>query len=146
MALIHSHLIEVKRIKGKGRGVFARRAIREGELIERVPVLVLPLEEIRDAEGWTGLAGYCFLWGEGTVALALGYGSLYNHSFRPNARYDDEPQRAKLYSAIRDIKAGEEITINYNGEPTDLSPVGFEVIEEGERTHPQMTQMKTDKE
>jgi SET domain-containing protein len=129
MALIHSDLIEVKRVKGKGRGVFARRPIREGELIERVPVLVLPLDEIKNGDEWTGLAGYCFLWGEGTVALALGYGSLYNHSFDPNARYDDESPRAKSYSAIRDIAAGEEITINYNGEPTDRSPVGFDVIE-----------------
>ena len=129
MAQIHSDMIEVKRVKGKGRGVFARRAIQEGEVIERVPVLVLRLDEIKNGDEWTGLAGYCFLWGEGTVALALGYGSLYNHSFRPNARYDDEAQRTKLYSSIRDIEAGEEITINYNGEPTDRTPVGFEVVE-----------------
>lgn len=129
MALTHSDLIAVKRVKGKGRGVVARRAIRAGEVIERVPVLVLRLDEIRDGDGWTGLAGFCFLWGEGTVALALGYGSLYNHSFDPNSRYDDEGQRVKVYTAIRDIGAGEEITINYNGEPTDRSPVGFEVVE-----------------
>ncbi|MCA1684382.1 MAG: SET domain-containing protein [Planctomycetia bacterium] len=129
MPLTHSDLIEVKRVKGKGRGVFARRAIRAGQLIERVPVLVLSLDEVKNGEGWTGLAGYCFLWGEGTVALALGYGSLYNHSFRPNARYDDASPRVKTYSAIRDIEPGEEITINYNGEPTDRSPVGFEVVD-----------------
>ena len=39
-----SAAIEVKRIKGKGRGVFARRRIRRGEVIERVPVIVLPSE------------------------------------------------------------------------------------------------------
>jgi SET domain-containing protein len=129
MGLTHSGLVEVRRIKGKGRGVFARRAIREGEVIERVPVLVLKREEIRDSDGWTGLAEYCFLWGEKTVALALGYGSLYNHSFEPNARYDDLGGQVKLYTAIRAIEAGDEITINYNGEPDDRSPVGFEVIE-----------------
>ncbi len=129
MPLTHSGLIEIKRIKGKGRGVFARRAIREGEVIERVPVLVLQLDEIQNSEGWTGLAGYCFLWGEKTVALALGYGSLYNHSFEPNARYDDLGSQVKVYTAIRAIEAGQEITINYNGEPTDRSSVGFEVIE-----------------
>ena len=92
-------------------------------------MLVLRLDEIKNGDGWTGLAGFCFLWGEGTVALALGYGSLYNHSFAPNARYDDEGRQVKVYSAIRDIAAGEEITINYNGEPTDRSPVGFDVVE-----------------
>src|SRR3954452_16625943 len=124
----HSDAIEVKRVRGKGRGVFARRFIRRGEVIERVPVLVLATEEVKNCEGWTGLAGYCFLWGKGTLALALGYGSLYNHSYRPNARYDDEGGKAKVFTAIRDIAAGEEITVNYNGEPDDETPVGFRIM------------------
>jgi SET domain-containing protein len=129
MALRHSEKVEVKRVKGKGRGVFARRPIREGEVIERVPVLVLPAEEVEGPDGWFGLASYCFVWGRGTLALALGYGSLYNHSYRPNARYQDEGRQVKVFTALRDIAAGEEITVNYNGDPDDPSPVGFDVIE-----------------
>ena len=129
MVLTQSESIEVRRINGKGRGVFARRPIRGGEVIERVPVLVLPVTEVKDGSGWDGLAGYCFDWGDGKLALALGYGSLYNHSYRPNARYDDVGRRTKLFTALRDIKSGEEITVNYNGDPEDGSPVGFEVIE-----------------
>ena len=129
MALTHSDVIVVKRVKGKGRGVFARRPIREGEEIERVPVLVLPIDEVKRVKEWTGLASYCFLWGNGTVALALGYGSLYNHSYRPNARYQDVAEKTKVYLAVRDIAEGEEITINYNGDPFDLEPVGFDVVE-----------------
>src|SRR3954451_16021115 len=105
MALRHSDAIEVKQIKGRGGGVFARRLIRQGEVIERVPVLVLATETLKNCEGWTDLAGYCFLWGNGTVALALGYGSLYNHSYQPNARYDDESGQTKVFTAIRDIAA-----------------------------------------
>jgi hypothetical protein len=37
--------------------------------------------------------------------------------------------RTKLFTAIRDIAASEEITVNYNGEPGDETPVGFEVVE-----------------
>jgi hypothetical protein len=103
--------------------------IQKGEVIERAPVLVLPVGEIDEEADWTGLWGYCFMWGEGTVALALGYGSLYNHSYQPNARYDDVGRQTKVFSALRDIAAGEEITVNYNGDPTDSSPVGFRVIE-----------------
>jgi SET domain-containing protein len=62
------------------------------------------------------------------VAVALGYGSLYNHSYTPNARYDDESPQIKIFTAIREIAAGEEITINYNGEPSDESPVWFKVV------------------
>ena len=38
-------------------------------------------------------------------------------------------QRTKLFTALRAIEPGEEITVNYNGDPEDGSPVGFEVIE-----------------
>jgi SET domain-containing protein len=126
MPLTHTDVIEVKKVKGKGRGVFARRTIRAGEEIERVPVLVLPWTE---NEWESGLASYFFAWGQGTVALALGYGSLYNHSYQPNARYDDLSPRVKVFTALRDIFAGEEITVNYNGDPGDRAPVGFDVVE-----------------
>lgn len=124
MTLLHSELVEVKRVRGKGRGVFAKSFISEGTVIERVPVLVLPTEDVET----TPLADYVFEWGRDTVALALGYGSLYNHSYEPNARYDDVGQRTKEFSALRDIYPGEEITVNYNGEPEDVSPVDFEVV------------------
>ena len=129
MALRHSDAIEVKLVKGKGRGVFARRVIQKGELIERVPVLVLPIAEIQNADDWTHLASYCFNWGKGTVALALGYGSMYNHSFRPNAKYEDVGRQTKEFIALRQIDLGEEITINYNADPQDKTPVGFTVVE-----------------
>jgi hypothetical protein len=102
--------------------------IGEGEVIERVPVLALPVGEIRCDSGPTGMAEYCFDWGRGTVALALGYGSLYNHSYQPNARYDDESGQTKVFTAIRDIAVGEEITVNYNAETCDETPVGFKVM------------------
>jgi SET domain-containing protein len=41
----------------------------------------------------------------------------------------DLPDRTKLFTAIRNIAAGEEITVNYNGEPGDRTPVGFDVVE-----------------
>jgi SET domain-containing protein len=127
MPLTPSDAIEVKQVRGKGRGVFARRPIEAGEVIETCPVLVLPAGSVEDFSA--GVGAYVFEWGRGKLALALGYGSLYNHSYRPNARYEDLGDRTKLFTAIRDIAAGEEITVNYNGEPEDQAPVGFEVVE-----------------
>lgn len=128
MALRHSATVEVKQTEGKGRGVFARRWIRRGEVIERVPVLVLTSDEVKEPDKWTGLASYCFEWSEGTLVIALGYGSLYNHSYQPNARYDDHGGQTMVFTAIEDIAAGDEITVNYNAEPLDQSPVGFKVV------------------
>jgi SET domain-containing protein len=129
MALTQSSAIEVKSIRGKGRGVFARRPIAEGEIIERVPVIVLPAGQVGEEPERHPLADYVFEWGPRTVALALGYGSLYNHSYEPNARYEDIGGRTKIFIALRDIPAGEEITVNYNGQPEDRTPVWFDVIE-----------------
>ncbi|MEZ6063230.1 MAG: SET domain-containing protein [Planctomycetaceae bacterium] len=130
MPIQPSVLIEVKRTRNKGRGVFAREFIAAGTVIERVPVLVIPEEEVYEAPGNPLLLDYVFEWGKGTVGLAaLGFGSLYNHSYQPNARYDDEGRQTKVFTALRDISSGEEITINYNGHEDDASPVHFRVCE-----------------
>ena len=83
-----SPLIEVKYTARKGRGVFATAFIAAGTEFERVPVLVMPADEAMEGAAGEVLQHYVFEWGRGTVALALGFGSLYNHSYSPNARYD----------------------------------------------------------
>jgi uncharacterized protein len=128
MAIRQADAVEVRRVRGKGRGVFARRAIPRGEVFETSPVLVLPDESVEDFA--SGLGSYVFEWGKGKLALALGYGSLYNHSYRPNARYDDVGPQAKAFRALRDIAPGEEITVNYNGEPGRRKKVWFDVVED----------------
>jgi SET domain-containing protein len=131
MVFRQSDAVEVKRIKGKGRGVFARRAIARGEVIERVPLLVMTSEEYAQGLAHTPLKDYCFAWGTDEVVLALGYGSLYNHSYKPNARYEDIAKTAKSFVALRAIAKGEEITVNYNGKPRSRAKVWFDVVEAG---------------
>ena len=123
MALAQSDYVEVKKSAGKGRGVFAKKQIPEGTILERAPVLVVKWKPIEKSE----LANYIYEWGKGTVAVALGYGSLYNHSYTPNARYEDLNGQIKQYIALRDIEAGEEVTINYNADPENKTDVGFAV-------------------
>jgi hypothetical protein len=55
---------------------------------------------------------------ERTLALSLGFGSLYNHARDPNAAYFlDRANRTMTYYALEDIPPGREICINYSGEP-----------------------------
>ena len=122
-------LISVKNSPGKGRGVFAQRNFKKGEVIESCPVIVLPAEEIDTLE-LTQLYNYYFAWGPESkdAAIALGYGSLYNHSYTPNARYyKDFDNNLLKYVCIRDIQKNEEITINYNCDPEDKTPVWFDL-------------------
>jgi uncharacterized protein len=123
----HSDLVCIKRVKGKGRGVFARKYIAAGSVIEKVPVIPVPYKAFVGGEPNPYRRKFFFMWGKDTAAIVLGYGSLYNHSFMPNARYEHGPQ-VMTFRALRDILAGEEITINYNYFPEDRTPVGFEVV------------------
>ena len=113
----------VKRVRGKGRGVFAMNPIAKRSLIECAPILVLKND---DCGGL--IDRYTFDWNDGTCALALGFGSLYNHSYTPNARYwMYERRRVIEFVAIRDIEEGEEITINYGGDPSARWKYDFDV-------------------
>ena len=109
------------------RGMFTYQAIEAGNAIEVCPVVVFSKKE-RGVIHNTILHGYYFTWGEDdqSGAIALGYGSMYNHSFQPNARFlvDFEMETISIRS-IKDIAAGEEITINYNGDPEDQTPLWF---------------------
>src|SRR5262249_22778378 len=95
-------------------------------LIERCPVIILNPAE-RDRIGSTILEMYCFCWGtDSEMAIALGYGSIYNHSYEPNAEFNRAVGEGAIdFVALRDIDRGEEITINYNGLPEDQSPIWF---------------------
>jgi uncharacterized protein len=109
---------------GKGRGVVAERDITAGELVERAPVLIVP-EADRAGIDRTSLGNHIFMWEHDTVAedlytqkgraaVVLGVASLLNHSGDPNCdfvRYIDA--LALDLVAIRDIKAGDELTIDY---------------------------------
>jgi len=115
----------------RDRGVFANRAYKKGQLIEDVPVIVIPQDEWEILEQ-TVLYHYAFSFGPDWKhsALALGYGSLYNHSYDPNAEYESLWKTRRMrFLARRDIRRGEEITINYNGDPDDDTPLWFRVRE-----------------
>ena len=100
---------------GAGRGVFASEAIAAGATIEICPMLVATNTERSEALA-LGAEGYVFGWGDGGTALALGYGSLYNHSYEPNATtLEDAEDEVLVITAVRDIAPGEEIFINYMG-------------------------------
>ena len=111
-----------------GMGVFAAQEIEAGAVIEICPVILFPKAELA-AVRQTVLDDYYFDWGDDGewFAFALGNGSLYNHSYEPNADYgmDFENKTIDIY-CLHDIAAGEEIFINYNGSPEDRTAVWFE--------------------
>lgn len=126
--LVFADKTRVVHVPGKGRGVVAAQKIHKGELIERAHVVVLRATDVKgDLENYVYDWPYLSEW----VAIALGMGSLYNHSYAPNAHYSKHlDERMIEYHALRDIDEGEEILVNYNGAPDDMTPLWFNVVDE----------------
>ena len=105
--------------------MFATAKFEEDDVIEACPILVVPPAEARKVAATT-FGDYVYEWHDG-YALALGFGSLYNHSRSSNARYEMDYETEEItIIAVKRIRVGEEITINYNGDHTDPTPVWFE--------------------
>ena len=111
------------------RGVFSKTAFKPGQLIEKAPVLLMNAEEKNLLQN-SSLHHYYFLLNNkaNPIAIGFGYTSLYNHAANANAVYNINPVNLSIsISACKKIAAGEEITINYNGRPNDISTVHFSV-------------------
>ena len=117
----------------KGRGVFAGRAFATGEVVETSPVseIVAPWERLPRA-----VQLLVYDWGyllrdpnEDRRGIALGVGSLFNHSDTPNVAFAaDGEKQALVFTAVRDIAPGEELTIDYNADMPPGSPNWFDLV------------------
>lgn len=125
--------IYISTSKISGLGVFAKEDIPAGEVIEESPVLVIPEEQLSDLAK-TRLIDYAFFaWGDdkNSAAVVLGYGSLFNHSYEPNAQYIIAAEENIIrFKAVKDLKKDEEIVVNYNGKIQDKTKLWFEAREE----------------
>ncbi len=129
--MIHPKLY-IAEIPGKGRGMFTKSAIAKDTLLEEAPVIILSAAERKHIDK-TILHNYIFEWtpdGKEMYCLALGYLSLLNHSYSANCEYNMDYERNVItVTTIRRIKAGEELTINYNGECNNTTEVWFKTSE-----------------
>lgn len=113
----------------KGRGVFTKKKIKSGTMVEDSPVIVMDMNDFQKLDK-TLLQDYIFEWGEKEMqcALALGYLSLYNHSYKSNCEYFMKYKQQSMYiKTVKEVAAGEELTINYHGDWNNKKMVWFEV-------------------
>lgn len=107
--------------KVEGRGVFATDNIKEGELVERCPMVVMAhrMNYHKDPTIWSYMftstcpCEECKRHG-GHFLMVLGYGQIYNHQDNNNAqiKFFLKEQYADI-TALRDIKKGDEIFVSY---------------------------------
>ncbi len=112
----------------KGRGVFTHKKIPPHTIIEIAPVIVMNAEE-RKLLDQTLLHDYIFEWGADRMqcCMALGWVPVYNHSAKSNCEYEmNFEDRTISIKTIQEIREGEEILINYNGDWNNKKDVWFE--------------------
>lgn len=116
-----------------GRGVFTSESIPAGTVVEIAPVIVMGPEE-RKLLDRTALHDYIFEWGADRTqcCMAMGYVPVYNHTCPSNCEYEMDYEDGTItVTAMRDIEAGEELFINYNGDFDDPSAVWFDDLGSG---------------
>ena len=116
----------------RGRGVYTKKRIPQYTIIEVAPVIVLSAADRKIVED-TKLNNYIFEWGDDLTqaVLGMGYVSMYNHSNPSNCDYQmDYLSELMTIRSVREIHAGEELTINYSGAWDAAEPVWFEDLSE----------------
>jgi hypothetical protein len=107
----NSHLY-IKNIKNKGLGVFSKKDIKEGEVVEYCHSILIetPRPWMRDQ----GITKYCY-WSGDIGIMPLGFGPIYNSAEREymkNTHYFLFPEDSLVvFVAQKDIAAGEEVTV-----------------------------------
>ena len=110
-----------------GRGVFAVRDFKAGEVVELCDVLIISKKDIKWIDK-TELYDHYYAWSEGRAVLALGLGSMYNHSYNPNCKYRVKLNLNKIeFKSLQAINNGQELLINYNRDPKCQDKVWFDV-------------------
>jgi SET domain-containing protein len=112
----------------RGRGVFSSVHFEIEDVIEICPVIICPPSDY-DKIHHSSLHDYYFLWGEkyDHLAFALGFGSLYNHSKKPNAAVTMDLERKTIdFICIKPIQPGDEIFFDYHDHDLIKEDLWFE--------------------
>jgi len=115
LELVCSAMLSIQDIPGKGRGVCTDAPIAKDAIVEVCPAIILSHEDVLAVRD-TVIYEYTFDYDDhgGRECLPCGFGMLYNHSATPNIEWDTDLERqAIVFTALRDIKVGEELCHNY---------------------------------
>jgi SET domain-containing protein len=119
--MMNNRIIEVRLVPDKGYGCFARCDIDKDFLVEKATTLLIP-KAIFVSSASEILSNYVFAFDENNVVLALGMGSLFNHSGHPNVSFECANDQCVYFVSLRPIKTGEELTIDYGRDYIENTP------------------------
>ena len=97
-------------IPNGGRGVFAEKDFKKGEVIEVCPLLTDYKKNFEKSK----IKDYTFKskFKPDQEVIVFGMCSMYNHSDNFNVQHNQDPENM-IFTSARDIKKGEELYVNY---------------------------------
>jgi len=103
-------------IPNSGRGVFANKDFKKGEIIEVCPLITDYKKNFSNSK----IADYTFKskFKSDQEVIVFGMCSMYNHSNKFNVHHTQDPENM-IYTASRDIKNGEELYVSYGDDYWD---------------------------
>lgn len=103
-------IVKKSSIPNSGRGVFANKDFKKGEIVEVCPLISDKNENIKNSvvKDYTFKNKF-----KDEEVLVFGLCSMYNHSDNYNIEHDQDGKGNMIYTAGRDIKKGEELYVNY---------------------------------
>ena len=108
----YSDKISIKKslIPNSGRGVFANKDFKQGEIIEVCPLITDYKKNFENSK----IRDYTFRskFIKDQEVIVFGMCSMYNHSNKYNVHHTQDPENM-IYTASRDIKNGEELYVSY---------------------------------
>ena len=114
----YSDKISIKQslIPNSGRGVFANKDFKQGEIIEVCPLITDYKKNFSNSK----ITDYTFKskFKSDQEVIVFGMCSMYNHSNKFNVHHTQDPENM-IYKAGRDIKNGEELYVSYGADYWD---------------------------
>jgi SET domain-containing protein len=117
--IVPNQKLYIKKIdNNKGWGVFTKKEIKKGEVVEICYCMALHMDR-------TGFINYAFgIKNTNSTLLPFGYGCIYNHSNEPNISYKlDINNKIITFTAILDIEIDEELCHNYGKGYLERNPL-----------------------
>lgn len=108
------------KIPGAGYGVFSKKHLKKGELLEIAPFVEVAPGAIFSQPN--RLQDYAFRshLNQKMAIVILGYGSMYNHHARPNVKYapfPEDPTRLIGFYTLKDVQPNSELFVHYGRDP-----------------------------
>ena len=114
-------MYKIEMIEGMGRGIVSIKHIWKGTIIEICELLVLSEIDTK-LVNLTELEFYTFKYNQNQDCLVLGNGEIYNHSDKPNVKYQigsKNDRSVMFFIALKDIEPNEQLCINYQDDTMD---------------------------